>query len=470
MTSIAIKGASSVNEYEELIKVFLRPDQYMICDDPAQADLVFTEDADKDITRRQIFRCLSEKTGYVPDWGILTGIRPVKLFGILACEESPDHIKERPGLLDREKISWAYERLTGHYLVSTPKAMLTRELYEYQNRMFGQPEDDSAGIYIGIPFCPTRCLYCSFASNPADEDKIKRYLEALHKEIDFCGEQMKSSGFLPESLYVGGGTPTSLSADQLDELLSHAVDAFGGREYFDNNVKEFCVEAGRPDTIDDDKIAAILKNGAGRISINPQTMNQETLKTIGRDHSPEDIAEALKTVRRCDENDRLIVNADIIAGLPGEDVSDIENTLEQIIELGADNITVHSLAVKRASRLKEADKDYHYSHGEIVSEMIKRAQDILRSAAYRPYYLYRQKHMSGAQENTGYCLEGTASIYNVRIMDEHQRIIALGAGGISKAYDPKTRKLERVANVTNQEIYVQRIDEMLQRKKDKLFV
>ena len=208
---------------------------------------------------------------------------------------------------------------------------------------------------------------------------------------------------------------------------------------------EFTVEAGRPDTITPDKIKAMLRHGVGRISINPQSMKAETLKAIGRDHTPDDVREAFRIVRSSEkeffsdlcgdtDNNSIIINTDIIAGLPGEDVSDIEQTLREIIELGADNITVHSLAVKRASRLAAQDRDYHYRQGRIVTEMLDAARKMLGEADYRPYYLYRQKHMSGAQENTGYCLEGSAGIYNVRIMDEHQRIIAMGAGGISKAY------------------------------------
>lgn len=502
---IIIKGAENLNPFDELIKVFLRPDEYELLPERGQTPLdvgnssqseeshveetiIFEEHEDKDVTRQEIYDLLSEKTGLKPKWGIMTGIRPVKLFGMIARESSADKAKEM---------------FAQHYRVSAEKTELAEELYDYQTETFGEADDDSCGIYIGIPFCPTRCLYCSFASNPADDDKIERYLDALHKEIDACGQLIKDRGWYAESIYVGGGTPTTLNAHQLDELLELAVralvsdknarritkaDAYDGEHDAKiRALKEFTVEAGRPDTITSDKITAMLKNGVGRISINPQSMKAETLKAIGRDHTPDDVREAFRIVRdaerdyymdNCSETylnsgsdnrkDRhLIINTDIIAGLPGEDVRDMQNTLSEMIGLGADNITVHSLAVKRASRLVEEDRDYHYKQGKVVSEMLDTARKMLSEAAYRPYYLYRQKHMSGAQENTGYCLDGTASIYNVRIMDEHQRIIAMGAGGISKAYDPVARTLSRVPNVTNQEIYASRIGEMIERKRDK---
>lgn len=561
--NIVLEGVENTNPYEELIKVFLRPDQYVITNradasntDTSKADagnaddsttetdlndpgsqydpgsqndekkdfdetLVFADNEDKDVTRRQIFECLSERTGIVPKWGIMTGIRPVKLYGMLMDEfAGKGEFSEKT-----EEVNHCFRN---HYLVSKEKTELAGELFAYQMETFGEAEDNSCGVYIGIPFCPTRCLYCAFASNPADDEMIKNYLKALHREIEYCGRAMREKGLYAESIYVGGGTPTTLSAKQLDELLQHVTEAIPmqhdtkaipvmdrdtkdtsdlnrnqdteeveSKEDGRRGLKEFTVEAGRPDTITGDKIKAMLAHGVDRISINPQTMNPETLKTIGRDHTPEDVRAAFEIVRRAEEeywsqkaeeepgdksiasepqiteemkSSKLIINTDLIAGLPGEDVSDMENTIREMIELGADNITVHSLAVKRASRLSEEDKDYHYSHGDVVSRMLERARKMLSESAYRPYYLYRQKHMSGAQENTGYCKEGTASIYNVRIMDEHQRIIAMGAGGISKAYDPETRTLQRVPNVTNQEIYTERIHEMIQRKEDKLFV
>lgn len=448
MYRINIEGAAHINEYEELVKIFLRPDDFEMTDEAGPEVTCFTEQEEKNLTKQELFRFLEKETGVHPKWGIITGIRPVKLFGMLAAEGA-------------EK---ACEKFENYYLVSHERTELTRNIYEYQQELFGDGESNSAGIYIGIPFCPTRCLYCSFASNPMDEGKIEKYLEALYKEIDYCGEAMEKMDWHAESIYIGGGTPTTLRPEQLDGLLSRMEEKLiSGRG---NLCREITVEAGRPDTVTPEKMRVIKNHGIRRISINPQSMKQETLNAIGRDHSPQDVKAASEIARSEGIEE---INADIIAGLPGEELKDFAFTLEEVIGLGADNVTVHSLAVKRSSRLKEKDPDYHYKRGRAVGEMLDHAADVLGDQGYRPYYLYRQKHMSGALENIGYCKNDAAGLYNVRIMDEHQRIIAIGAGGISKAYSPETRTLTRVPNVTNEEIYVERIDEMIERKEKDLF-
>ena len=311
-------------------------------------------------------------------------------------------------------------------------------------------------MYIGIPFCPTRCLYCSFTSNQASADKIAAYLEVLHREIAYTGDLLKRRGITPESFYIGGGTPTTLTAEQLSALLACVRDSFDM-----SGVREFTVEAGRPDTITEEKLDAILAGGAGRISINPQTMKAATLERIGRSHTPEQIVEAFQLAKKAGVP---VINADLIAGLPGEDPADFEQSLKTIMALAPENLTVHTLAVKKASRLIELDADYCYRQGETVSDMLAIASALLREGGYLPYYLYRQKHMAGNLENTGYALSGTENLYNVRIMEENQTIAALGAGGISKVYFAPEDRLERVPNVSNYEIYMERIEEMLMRK------
>ena len=454
MYKIQIKNFEKKNLIEELIQVFLKPSEYEITDDGENAGagdavLTFNESGnlDRDGIKREVYEKLSQITGLKPEWGILTGIRPVKL-----CSE----------LFDREKSQEKVRRIFREkYLLSDGKTDDIIEMYMYQQELAGKAPDKSACVYVGIPFCPTRCLYCSFASNQVADPEIERYMTALLKEVRWVGRRMKETGMQAESLYIGGGTPTTLSAEQLKALMDEIRNSFDL-----SGLREYTVEAGRPDTITDEKLQAIKSGGADRISINPQSMKGKTLELIGRSHSPEDIERAFESAKKFGFKS---INADIIAGLPEEDVMDFTDTLRKVIDLGADNVTVHCLAVKRASRLIEEDPDYHYRQGKTVSKMLGESRSILTEAGYRPYYLYRQKHMAGAGENTGWCRPGTEGIYNMRIMDEHQSNIALGAGGISKIYYPGENRLERVANVTNYEQYIDRIDEMIKRKEDNIF-
>ncbi|MCQ2555313.1 MAG: coproporphyrinogen dehydrogenase HemZ, partial [Clostridia bacterium] len=325
----------------------------------------------------------------------------------------------------------------------------------------GIPDRKSVGVYIGIPFCPTRCSYCSFTSNQKPDSEILRYLEALKKEITFVGKNIAQKGLFIESVYIGGGTPTTLNEEELKDLLSHIFTSFDLSE-----CQEFTVEAGRPDTITKGKLDIIKSFGIKRISINPQTMKDDTLKLIGRNHTSEEILKAFSYAK---EAGIEIINCDLITGLPEETLDDFKNTLDKVFELDPMNITVHTLAIKRASRLIEEDRDYSYREGQKVKDMLEFGNEELRKHGFRPYYLYRQKHMTGSFENVGWCKEDTLSIYNIRIMEERQHILALGAGGISKIYFPDENRLERVPNVSNYEVYIDRLDEMLKRKQDNFF-
>lgn len=455
--NIKIKLLNYEKQYlaEELIKVFLRPDQYEMvpADYEAAAGeqiLIFNEEnlSHKNQIYGQIYERLSRLTGKKPEWGILTGIRPVKLCG---------EIYEEAG--SREAV---LSVLTEEYKLSEEKAKLILEMYLHQQEVCGRAPQRSAGIYIGIPFCPTRCVYCSFASNQAEDSEIARYLEALLTEIEYVGRRMAETGIQPETVYIGGGTPTSLTAQQLDVLIRRV------KETFDlSALLEFTIEAGRPDTITGEKLAVMKKHGIDRISINPQSMHQKTLDRIGRSHRPEDIEKSFQMAKAHGFDS---INADIIAGLPGESAEDFADTLRKVIALNPENVTVHCLAVKRASRLVDIDKDFHYKQADRAEIMLAESRRILADAGYIPYYLYRQKHMAGAFENTGYCKKEKDCIYNVRIMDEHQMILALGAGGISKMYYPAENRLERVPNVTNYQEYIRRIDEMLERKEKNIFM
>lgn len=404
---------------------------------------------EKNKAKRFIYDSLAGLTGYRPAWGTLTGVRPTKLAN---------------EMMERSRMSYdeVADVFKNVYYVNDEKTALVLDTCRNQSHITGKPAGRTAGVYIGIPFCPTRCLYCSFTSNQANEDAMERYLEALLKEVEAVGKKMRELDIKPESVYIGGGTPTSLSAGALDRLLDHICT------YFDmSNVIEFCTEAGRPDTITKGKLAVMKAHGVDRISINPQSMNDRTLELIGRSHCVDDIYKAFETTA---ESGIPHINTDLIAGLPGENAEMFARTLEEVIRLAPDNITVHTLAVKRASRLREQDSEYHYSGGDEVGAMVSGAAARLREAGYFPYYMYRQKHMTGNFENVSYAKKGSESVYNIRIMDEHQTIIALGAGGISKAYYDDGNRLERVPNVSNFEVYIQRIDEMIQRKNEKLYL
>ena len=444
---IFLEGLDNINQYEELIKVFLQPSEYEITDSADDADFSFSFDGDKNKLKREIFDALSAVTGKRPKWGILTGIRPVKLAG---------EYYGRLGSYDMVR-----EEMEREYLIHPEKSMLLTDILKYQTDEMGRPEDNSLSIYIGIPFCPTRCLYCSFTSNQVKETEIARYLEALYREIRFAGAAAEAEGFNIESVYIGGGTPTTLSSLQIDSLLTEVEEAFDL-----GSVREFTVECGRPDTITEDKLSVLDKHGVGRISINPQTMKESTLRIIGRNHTVQQVRDAFEMSKRGDIG---TVNADLIAGLPDESTDDFKKSLDEIVQLGAGNITLHTLAVKRASKLKEVDETFNYRQEKICGEMLAYAGEKLKSEGYIPYYLYRQKHTSGNTENIGYCRAGKISRYNVRIMEEAQSILALGAGGISKIYFPESNRLERVANVSNYEIYIERIDEMIDRKKKGFF-
>jgi len=472
---IRITGTDKLNPYEELIKVFLQPSEYRLNGDEAKAGpaedetdvpgdepvrLEYRFEGDSDAVKRQIYRDLERHTGKSPKWGILTGIRPVKLaYELTFGDKAADDDKVPAQTADPQRRT--SEILKDRYLLHPVKRDLVQEILEYQQQTCGDPGERSLSVYLGIPFCPTRCLYCSFTSNQVGEQEIKRYLEALRREIGYAGAAAAEDGFRVESVYFGGGTPTTLDPEQLDQLLGQMEKCF---DLSDN--REFTVEAGRPDTITEEKLSVLREHGVDRISINPQSMHQRTLDLIGRRHTVRQTEEAFALAKAAGFE---CINTDLIAGLPEEDFAGFAQSLEQVIALGADNITLHTLAVKRASRLKEMDENFNYKEELLREKMLTHASELLRKEGFLPYYLYRQKHTSGSTENIGYCRDDKISVYNIRIMEERQSILALGAGGISKIYFPAENRLERVANVSNYEIYIERIDDMIARKRNKFF-
>ena len=398
--------------------------------------------ADRDGIKREMYALLSEITGIRPPWGTLTGVRPLKPALEIARASSVEEMKKEMSL---------------RYLVSDEKASLLADIASYQLENIKGVPWEKASLYAGIPFCPTRCAYCSFASNVAPAGDQERYLRDLIKETEYAGRLARDHGTEIESAYIGGGTPTTLSAEQLSRLISSISGSFG----IDPSSIEFTVEAGRPDTISEEKLKALRSLGVSRISINPQSMKDETLRLIGRDHSSDDIREAYRLASDCGFD---VINADIIAGLPEENEEDFERTLSEMISLGADNITIHTLSVKRGSKLKESDPDYYRRNAVTVSNMLDMSRSMLTDAGFAPYYIYRQKHQIASLENTGWCRPGKHSIYNIRIMEDRQTIIGLGAGAVGKVYYPESDRIERIANVSNYSIYSGRFDEMLARK------
>lgn len=410
----------------------------------------FSEDIsipdEKNELKRLIYRTLSKELSRELVWGDLTGIRPTKIPMKLMEEGKSD-----------EEIA---EYMKRTYLVSDDKTNLSIEI-AHRERAVLAPLDYENGysLYIGIPFCPTTCLYCSFTSNAYGlwQGKVSNYLEALFREIEYVSSAHK--GQKVDTIYIGGGTPTSLNADELRRLMDCV-----NRNFDTTKLLEFTVEAGRPDSITVEKLKVLKEANVTRISVNPQTMNQKTLDLIGRRHKVEDVERAF-TDARCAGFDNI--NMDIILGLPGEDVSEVSNTLSKISEMKPDSLTVHSLAIKRGSRLWEHISEYGYDTMINTPTTMKMAEDAARSMNLNPYYLYRQKNMAGNYENTGYAREGAYGIYNILIMEEVQSIVACGAGTVTKRVFPDGR-IERCDDVKDVALYISKIDEMIDRKR-KLF-
>lgn len=466
MYKIVLQNIENKYDFNELTKIFISEGEYELYTDfefaqietaKGDANAYANEDNSIIITaggfsknqvKQELYKKLSQITGKTPKWGIHTGVRPIKLV----CE-----------LFDKYNGSEELVRdeLSRIYLFSDEKLNLAVNIARLQRQILKPAPQNSVGLYIGIPFCPTRCLYCSFTSNELRTEKVEEYLSALFLEIEHTKLKMNELSLYPESIYIGGGTPTTLSAEQLDRLLTKIEES-----YDLSKLVEFTVEAGRADTITRGKLEVLKNHNIKRISINPQSMKDETLALIGRNHTGKQVEDAFELAHSVGG---FSINADVIAGLPQEKLIDFENTLTKLVSLNADNITVHTLAVKKGSKLVDIDSAYHIKRENVANDMVKLGYSVLKHMGYEPYYLYRQKYMAGALENTGYAKSGKESVYNIRIMDEHQTIVALGAGGISKAYFPAENRLMRVPNVSNYEIYISRIQDMLDRKTENLF-
>ena len=401
----------------------------------------------KNVLKQQIYQLLSNYTGKKLPWGTLTGIRPTKIaYGML-----------EQGIADTRICDYMQE----HYYASEEKSKLAVDIAKREMEILKAVHYEKGySLYMGIPFCPTTCLYCSFTSFPicAYKGKVKEYLLALKKEIQYVKENFNDK--ILDSVYIGGGTPTTLEPDELEELISYLRQNLNF-----SNVKEFTVEAGRADSITKEKLMVLKKYGVSRISVNPQTMRDETLKLIGRNHTVAQVREAFALAREVGFTN---INMDLILGLPDETAEDVKYTLDEIKKLSPDSVTVHSLSIKRASRLHQWIEENDISCMNNTDEMVHMTEIAAREMDMYPYYLYRQKNMSGNFENVGYAKENCYGLYNILIMEEKQTIVALGAGTISKRVFADGR-VERCDNVKDVNLYLEQIDDMIQRKR-KLFL
>lgn len=392
-----------------------------------------------------LFICFAEITGYTPKWGIVTGIRPARLYSAV--------IKE----LGSEEA--AKEFFNKKFFVNEEKISLCSETHLSEESIIGLSQNNSFSLYLSVPFCPTRCSYCSFVSHAVEkaEKLIPEYVEYLCKEIKKTAEIARQYNLKLETVYMGGGTPTTLSSEQLKKVLSLV------RESFDfSDVKEFTVEAGRPDTITKEKLIALKNCGVDRISINPQTMSDKVLSVIGRAHTSQQTVDAFKMAREVGFDN---INMDLIAGLPGDTFEGFKETLNKILELNPESVTVHSLSLKRSSRMNISGDFPEIEVGKVADKMVAYARETLSASAIIPYYMYRQSKTVGNLENVGYAKKGKECLYNVYIMDETHTILACGASAVTKMREPGGDYIERIFNFKYPYEYINRFDELMERKK-----
>lgn len=395
-----------------------------------------------------LYSMIEKGTGKSLPWGTLSGIRPTKIA--MKCIED--------GMSDKE----TYDYLKKTYLASDEKIDLSIGIAKREKALLDKVDyDNGYSLYIGIPFCPSTCAYCSFTSYPLGvwKNRVDDYLDALEKEIDYTAQKFYHKKL--NSIYIGGGTPTTLSPAQLDRLIRKIKCSFDLKDCL-----EFTVEAGRPDSITREKLLALKKNGISRISVNPQTMKQQTLDIIGRHHTVDDTIQSFKLARELGFDN---INMDLIMGLPEESLDDVRHTMELVKELAPDNVTIHSLAVKRAARLTIFKDRYRDMQMVNTQEHMDLCAAYCKQMGLEPYYLYRQKGMAGNMENVGYAAKGKAGVYNILIMEEKQTVVACGAGASTKRVWPipnpdGTHRIDRCENVKDVGQYIARIDEMIGRK------
>lgn len=442
-------------EQEPLVRIELDDGSCFLLDAKEFEENKKKEDAQekKKIVTKMVYRFLSEKTGQEMAWGMLTGVRPTKL----AMHQMENGMNEAQAKAFLQEV----------YCVSEKKARLAVDIACREKALLSKLDYlNGFSLYVGIPFCPSICSYCSFSSSPIDvwSPRMDDYLKALCIELHHIAKE--TEGKTLNTIYIGGGTPTTLTAKQLEKLLN-VVDELFLNEERGAELLEYTVEAGRPDSITKEKLEVLCSHPVTRISVNPQTMQQKTLDLVGRKHSVQAVKDIFHLARELGFDN---INMDLIAGLPGENAEDMRDTLRQIEELSPDSLTVHSLAIKRAARMAQEQpvRDLHTEITEMVEDAAKTAEKL----GLVPYYLYRQKNIAGNFENVGYAKADKAGIYNILIMEEKQTIYAAGAGATTKIVLPEKIKTEngketnliRIENVKNIEAYIDRIDEMIKRK------
>jgi len=395
---------------------------------------------------RMLYFCLSSLTGKTQKWGLLTGVRPTRLVHRMLDEgKTPAEIRER---------------FLSFYNVSEEKFRLVYQTAKNERPIISAANKKDFSLYISIPFCPSRCNYCSFVSSSVEKFShiIPQYVEYLAKEIEKTAQIVKKYGMRLKCVYFGGGTPTTLSADELSLLMSKIRDNFDL-----SYLQEYTVEAGRPDTVTEEKLVAIKEMGADRISINPQTFNDEVLKIIGRRHNSEQTLEAYEIARKVGFK---TINMDLIAGLSGDSFESFCSTLDTAISLSPENITLHTLTVKRAADLKQNALETIKNSENVTEKMVEVSFDKFYNGGYAPYYMYRQKGTLSNLENVGYCKEGHEGYYNIYIMDEVHSIIALGAGGVTKLVTQGENDIKRVYNYKFPLEYINGFDNIINRKRE----
>lgn len=430
------------NENHDTVCVKIKCGAYT---DEKSEDVSFCENFEQACERKMavlLYDVLRSFTGYTPPWGILTGVRPAKLMNML---------------IDASNEEEAVNTFINELKVTEEKTSLALTVAKKERPIIEKSKPDSFSLYVSIPFCPTRCSYCSFVSQANEQAKklMPDYVRKLCEEIKITGQEVKKIGLRLESVYWGGGTPTTLSASQYEEISKVIAESFDL-----STSEEYTVEAGRPDSVTRDKLMAIKNSGATRISVNPQTFNDSVLEVIGRKHTSEQTENAMLLARDCGFDN---INMDLIAGLPTDTLSSFENTLDKALSFSPESITVHTLSLKRSSTL--ATEGGETNEASLAKDMLSLAFNKLTGANYVPYYMYRQSKCLGNLENVGWVKEGYECLYNIYMMEECHSVIAVGAGAVTKLRKYNRQEIERVYNFKYPYEYLSRFDEIIERKK-----